>query len=72
MTCRLRGASAKRNRRGHQEVGTTDEQPFSGYWVGFTNGSSVYTVFLQGPPGSVSEEQALKIASAYYERLAGN
>jgi hypothetical protein len=33
---------------------------------------NVYTVDLDGPPGSVTEEQALKIANAYYERLAGN
>jgi hypothetical protein len=64
----LRSATAEDIKR----LGTPDEQPFSGYWVGFTNGSSVYTVFLQGPPGSVSEEQALTIASAYYDRLAGN
>ena len=55
-----------------KRVGNTDERPFDGYWVGFTNGSSVYTVFLQGPPGSVSEEQALKIAGTYYDRLVGN
>ena len=41
-----------------EPAGTADEQPFDGYWVGFINGSSVYTVFLNGPPGSVSEEQA--------------
>ena len=55
-----------------KRLGNTDDQPFDSYWVGFTNGSSVYTVDLNGTPGSVSEEQALKIASAYYERLAGN
>ncbi len=55
-----------------KRVGTADEQPFDGYWVGFTDGSSVYTVDLHGPPGSVSEEEALKIARAYYERLQGN
>jgi hypothetical protein len=53
-------------------VGTKDERPIDLYWVGFTDGSSVYSVTLQGQPGTVSEEQALKIASAYYERIAGN
>jgi hypothetical protein len=43
--------------------------PNDGYWVGFTIGSIVYTVDLHGPPGSVSQEQALTIASNYYERL---
>ena len=53
-------------------VGTKDQQPFDSYWVGFTNGAFVYTVDLHGPPGSVSEAQAQKIASAYYDRLTGN
>jgi hypothetical protein len=29
-------------------------------------------VTLQGQPGTVSEEQVLKIASDYYERVAGS
>ena len=53
-------------------VGTPDERPFDSYWVGFTDGSFVYTVDLHGPPGSVTEEQAQTIAHAYYERLKGN
>ncbi len=53
-----------------EAVGNDDERPFDAYWIGFTDGSSVYTVDLHGPPGSVSEEQALKIASAYYEQIA--
>ena len=57
-----------------ERVGTTDEQPQDDYWIGFTNGSSVFTVTLHGHavPGTVSEEQAQEIASAYYERLTGN
>jgi hypothetical protein len=54
-----------------ERVGFEDQQPFDSYWVGFTNGAFVYTVELRGPPGSVSEEQALEIARAYYNRLAG-
>ena len=52
-------------------AGTADEHPFDSYWVGFTEGSTVYSVDVHGPPGSVTEQQALTIASAYYERLAG-
>ena len=52
-----------------EAAGTAEEHPFDSYWVGFTEGSTVYTVDVHGPPGSVSEEQALKIARAYYERL---
>ncbi len=55
-----------------KKVGTADQRPFDSYWVGFTNGAFVYTVELHGLPGSVSEEQALEIASAYYDRLTGN
>ncbi len=55
-----------------ERVGNADERPFDGYWVGFTDGSFVYTMDLHGPPGSVTEEQALKIARAYYERVSGN
>jgi hypothetical protein len=53
-------------------VGAEDQEPFESYWVVFTIGALVYTVDLFGPPGSVSEEQALDIASAYYDRLTGS
>ena len=55
-----------------ERLGTNDQQPFESYWVGFTEGSFAYAVDLHGPPGSVSEEQAQKIASAYHDRLTGN
>jgi hypothetical protein len=55
-----------------ERVGTKDERPNDSYSVAFTVGPLVYRVDLQGPPGSVSEGQALEIASAYHERLAGN
>jgi hypothetical protein len=55
-----------------ERVGTKDQHPFDSYWVGFTNGAFAYAVDLHGPPGSVSEEQALDIASAYYDRLTGD
>ena len=55
-----------------EAAGTEDEHPSDNYWVGFTVGSIVYTMELQGPPGgSVSEEQAQEIASAYHDRLTG-
>lgn len=55
-----------------ERVGTANEQPFESYLVGFTNGAFVFTVDLFGPPGSVSEEQALDIASAYHDRLTAS
>jgi hypothetical protein len=54
-----------------EAAGFEDEVPNDSYWVGFTIGSIVYTVDLHGPPGSVSQEQALAIASTHYDRLAG-
>jgi hypothetical protein len=55
-----------------EAAGTEDEHPSESYWVGFTAGSIVYMVDVHGDPGSVSEEQAQSIASAYYERLTGD
>lgn len=55
-----------------ERAGTEDQHPSESYWVGFTEGSVVYTVDLEGPPGSVTEEQAQEIVSAYYDRLTGN
>jgi hypothetical protein len=52
-------------------AGTKDEVPHSSYWVGFTEGSIVYTIDLSGQPGSVSEKQAERIAQAYRDRLTG-
>ncbi len=54
-----------------EAAGTENEVPSDSYWMGFTVGSIVYTMDLHGPPGSVSEEQAQEIASAYYDRLTG-
>jgi hypothetical protein len=54
-----------------EAAGTANEDPSESYWVGFTEGSIVYTVDLHGVPGSVSEEQVQSIASAYHDRLTG-
>jgi hypothetical protein len=55
-----------------KRIGSGEERPFDGYWVGFTDGPYAYTVYMRGPPGSVSEEKAVEIATAYYERVAGS
>jgi hypothetical protein len=52
-----------------QRVGTPDQHPEEGYWIGFTVGPVVYTVELHGPPGSVSEDRLEEIVTAYYDRL---
>jgi hypothetical protein len=55
-----------------EAAGTEDEHPSESYWVGFTAGSIVYTVDLGGPPGSVTEEQAQSVVSAFHDRLTGD
>jgi hypothetical protein len=54
-----------------EAAGIPDQIPRDEYMVAFTVGSSVYTVLLAGPPGSVTEERALDVATAYHDRLAG-
>ncbi len=53
-------------------AGAAEQRPHESYWVAFSDGSVVYTVDLQGPPGSVSEQQAQDIAIAFHERLTEN
>jgi len=52
-----------------EALGAEGDVPFDSYGMGFTHGSFVYTLDLFGPPGSVSEEQALGIARALHERI---
>jgi hypothetical protein len=69
-----RGAHRVATTEDIERVGRNDEQPQDDYWIGFTNGPIVYTVVLHGHavPGTVSEDQAQQIASAYYDRLVGS
>ncbi len=57
-----------------KRVGTQDERPQDDYWIGFAIGQIFYTVVLHGHavPGTVSEEQAQEIASAYHDRPTGS
>ena len=64
-----RGVHASASAEDIEAVGNADERPFDAYWVGYTDGSFVYTVDLFGPPGSVSEQQALDIATALHHRV---
>ena len=67
-----RGAHSSASAEDIERIGTPDEKPFNGYWVGFTDGPFASTLELRGPPGSVSQKQAIEIATAYYERVVGN
>ena len=64
-----RGVHASASAEDIEAVGNADERPFDAYWVGFTDGPYVYTVDLHGPPGSVSEQQAVEIASTLHHRV---
>lgn len=55
-----------------EAAGTSEQIPRDDYWVAFTVGSTVYTVGLAGPPGSVTEQQAVEIASTYHDRLSSS
>lgn len=66
-----RGVHASATAEEIERLGTSDQESFESYWVGFTNGDIAYTVDLFGRPGSVSEEQALEIAREYHDRLTG-
>ena len=52
-----------------EAAGNPNEQPFESYFIGFTDGAIVYTLDLNGPPGSMSEDEAEEIATAFYDRL---
>jgi hypothetical protein len=54
-----------------EEAGLPNQIPRDEYLVAFTVGASVYTVLVAGPPGTVTEQQAADIATAYHDRLAG-
>ena len=67
-----RGVHSSATAQDIKRIGTPDEKPFEGYWVGFTDGPYASMLDLHGPTGSVTEQEALKIANAYYERVVGN
>ena len=52
-----------------EAVGTEEDRPFESYLISFADGSFVYTFDLDGPPGSVSEDQAIEIATALHHRV---
>jgi predicted small lipoprotein YifL len=67
-----RGVHRLQTAAGLEKVGNTELKPFDSYWTAFTVGPVVYTAELHRSPGTVSAEQAQKIANAYHDRLAGD
>ena len=54
-----------------QAVGETEETPFDLYEIEFADGVFAYRVQLAGPPRTVSQDEAERIATSVYERVKG-
>jgi hypothetical protein len=54
-----------------QTAGTSDERPYDSYAVFFADGDFAYDIDLGGPPGTTSEDKAVEIATALYDRVHG-
>jgi hypothetical protein len=54
-----------------EETGDTDEDPFDGYEIGFADGVFTYRVIYDGPPGTVSQDEAEEIVKHLYDRVHG-
>jgi hypothetical protein len=54
-----------------QGSGDTEANPFDGFEIGFADGVFAYRVIFDGPPGTVSEEEAVEIAQHLYDRVHG-
>ena len=66
-----RGVRRSQSAEDIEAVGRENDRPFDSYEVLFTDGPFVYIVDVHGPPGSVTEEQALEIASDFHGRVEG-
>jgi hypothetical protein len=68
------GALGTRRHASQEDIdttGATDIHPYDEYEIEFTDGVFAYRVRLNGPPGSVSEDQAKDIAQSLYDRVHG-
>jgi hypothetical protein len=54
-----------------QAAGTPDEHPHDSWAVIFSDGDFAYRIELSGPPGTPSEDRAVEIAQALYDRVHG-
>jgi hypothetical protein len=54
-----------------QAAGTSDERPYDGYDIFFSDGDFAYSFRLGGPPGTPSEDKAKELAQNFYDRVAG-
>jgi hypothetical protein len=54
-----------------QAAGTSDNRPYDSYAVFFSDGDFAYDIDYGGPPGTTSENKAVEIAQALYDRVHG-
>ena len=54
-----------------QAAGTGEDRPYDSYNIQFADGDFAYRIDLGGPPGEPSEDQAVEIAKALYDRVHG-
>lgn len=52
-------------------VGRPDDRPYDSFAVFFADGDFAYDIDLGGPPGTTSEDKAVEIAEALYDRVHG-
>jgi hypothetical protein len=68
------GATGTRRYASEEAVktaGTSDERPYDSYAVFFADGDFAYHIVYGGPPGTTSEDKAVEIAKALYDRVHG-
>jgi len=54
-----------------QAAGTSENRPQDSYAILFADGDFAYDIDLSGPPGTTSEDKAVKIAQKLYDRVHG-
>jgi hypothetical protein len=54
-----------------QQTGDSDETPFDGFEVQFSDGVFAYRMILNGQPGKVTQDEAEEIAKSLYDRVKG-
>jgi len=52
-------------------AGTAENRPYDSYNIQFADGDFAYRIDLGGPPGKPSEDKAVEIAKALYDRVHG-
>jgi hypothetical protein len=52
-----------------QQTGDSEETPFDGFEIQFSDGVFAYRMILSGPPGKVTQDEAEDIAKSLYDRV---